>query len=55
MQTIDQGYRDFGLDLAILNQALVESWSEKEVTQDLRDRHLRRGSPKLAKPTLGRR
>ncbi len=46
--SISAGYDYFGLDLALLNQALEESWSDKKVTEQLRERHVRRGRPQLA-------
>lgn len=49
LETIEQGYRDFGLDLAYLDVALQESWGSKEVTDWLANRHVRKGQPKLAR------
>lgn len=50
LETIAQGYRDFDLDLAYLDAALQESWGSKKITETLRERHVRRGRPKLASP-----
>lgn len=47
---IAQGYRDFGLDLAYLDEALARSWEEKAPSRFLRERHKARGSPFLAQP-----
>lgn len=49
IETIAQGYRDFGLDLSRLDAALCESWSNKEVTEVLRERHVRKGKLPLAR------
>jgi hypothetical protein len=49
LATITQGYRDFGLGLDYLRKALDESWRTKYVTDRLRQRHMRRGQPKLAR------
>lgn len=49
LDTIAQGYADFGLDPSILNTYLQESWEAKELTEHLLDRHERRGSPQLAR------
>lgn len=49
IETIAQGYRDFGLDLAYLDAALQESWADKKVTDTLRERHIRKGKPMLAR------
>jgi hypothetical protein len=48
IDTIIRGYEYFGLDLSLLNKALEESWEDKNVTQHLRERHIRRGRPALA-------
>jgi hypothetical protein len=50
LDTIMQGYRDFGLDLKYLHVAVYESWGNKHVTPMLRERHIRRGEPRLARP-----
>jgi hypothetical protein len=42
LNTIAQGYRDFGLDLAYLDRALQRSWSGKDKTPYLRKRRERR-------------
>lgn len=49
---IEQGYRDFGLDLAYLDEALQHSWERKRRTPSLNARHRRKGYPKLARPSL---
>lgn len=49
LQTIVDGYEDFGLDREYLNVALAEAWEQKEVTRMLRSRHENRGRPSLAK------
>jgi len=49
IDTIAQGYKDFGLDLADLDAALQEAWGTKKVTTMLRERHERKGRPKLAR------
>lgn len=49
LDTIAQGYRDFGLELAELDEALHEAWGTKKVTPRLRERHRNRGLPKLAR------
>lgn len=43
LNTIAQGYRDFGLPLEALEAALQEAWEDKKVTPVLRVRHARRG------------
>jgi gamma-glutamylcyclotransferase (GGCT)/AIG2-like uncharacterized protein YtfP len=48
LNTIAQGYRDFGLDLNYLDMALQRSWDDKEKTPFLRARHKRRGNRPLA-------
>lgn len=53
IDTIAQGYQDFGLDLNVLQSALAESWEDKAPTEHLLDRHERRGSPRLARDILG--
>lgn len=47
--SIAQGYKDFGLDLAALDQALQEAWGNKEITPALYDRYVRKGAPTLAR------
>lgn len=49
VEIIARGYQDFGLDLAGLDVALAESWSRKEVTPTLHERHRKRGRPTLAR------
>lgn len=48
LDTIRQGYVDFGLDLDALNRAVMDSWERKDVTKHLAARHVRRGRPSLA-------
>lgn len=50
LNTIIDGYRDFGLPLEELDQAVQRSWKDKELNEQLRARHARKGSPKLAQP-----
>jgi len=45
--TMLEGYRWFGLDETLLNQALHDSWDDKNITVVLRDRHIRKGRPAL--------
>lgn len=52
LDVIEQGYRDFNLDLDVLNQYVAQSWDDKEVTPVLRERHIRKGQPKLARANL---
>jgi hypothetical protein len=49
LKVIAQGYRDFGLDLNILDEYVQESWGNKKVTDHLKSRHIYRGSPMLAR------
>jgi AIG2-like family len=49
VETIARGYHDFDIDLDYLNRALMESWNDKEVTPVLKERHVKRGKPKLAR------
>jgi gamma-glutamylcyclotransferase (GGCT)/AIG2-like uncharacterized protein YtfP len=46
---IAQGYRDFNLDLADLDEALRRSWADKDITQRMAQRWVDRGRPKLAR------
>lgn len=50
LDTIAQGYGDFGLDLAYLNEALMRSWGEKYRTPTINRRIRRRRDP-LVLPT----
>jgi hypothetical protein len=57
LQTLVEGYRDFGLPLEALEQALATTWKDKTVTPILRERRKRRGG-KLAQtldPEEGKR
>ena len=47
--TIVQGYKDFGLDLEILDGYLAESWGEKKITEVLARRRISRGEATLAR------
>jgi gamma-glutamylcyclotransferase (GGCT)/AIG2-like uncharacterized protein YtfP len=47
--TIVQGYKDFGLDLEILDAYLQESWGEKKITEVLARRRISRGEASLAR------
>lgn len=49
IDTIAEGYRDFDLDTAYLDEALSNSWGRKNVTPFLRERHIKRGRPRLAR------
>jgi hypothetical protein len=49
LNCIVQGYRDFGLNLAFLEEALEHSWTGKKKTKGLKERYLRKGRPALAK------
>ena len=51
LDVIAQGYRDFGLPMDALDQALHEAWTDKEVTEELRQRRKRRGD-NLAKSRI---
>lgn len=53
LNTILQGYEDFGLDAMVIEDALHHAWERKRVTEDLSDRRVRSGQP-LARP-LARR
>jgi len=50
-EAIRQGYADFGLDLGALQEALDRSYEDKKITPLLRQRHIRKGRPDLAKPS----
>lgn len=49
IDTIAQGYIDFGLDFDRLDIALQEAWNDKHITNRLMERHSRRGNPRLAR------
>lgn len=53
IDTISQGYTDFGLDHQVLDNFLQESWHNQELTEHLLDRHEQRGSPVLARALPG--
>ena len=48
LQIIADGYRDFGLPMKALKQAVRESWDRKAPTHAERHRHFRKGCPELA-------
>jgi hypothetical protein len=48
LAVIEQGYRDFGLDLSRLERAVEHSWNRRYKTPELRRRYARRGRPALA-------
>lgn len=48
LNTIAQGYKDFGLDLDVLAKYLEESWARKELTEDMLVRYEAKGRPTLA-------
>lgn len=48
LDSIVEGYLDFGLDLTKLDQALHHAWDDKDKTDDIRQRYLR------DRPTLAR-
>lgn len=43
LETIIEGYRDFGLDLEQLDRSVRESWDEKHLTPRIRRHRVRRG------------
>lgn len=53
--TIARGYRDFGLPVEALEDAIRESWDDKSPTNFLRERHARKGMPRLARRPDDRR
>lgn len=55
LKIIRQGYKDFGLNEALLEEALERSWGEKERTDAMMERWMKWGRPKLARPKLERR
>jgi hypothetical protein len=48
LNTIRQGYIDFGLDLNYLDMALQRAWNDKDKTKFLRRRRMRRGNKPFA-------
>jgi hypothetical protein len=44
LESIAQGYVDFGLDTAPLYEAFEHSWRAKEITNDMRRRYVRRNA-----------
>lgn len=48
LNTIIDGYRDFGLELYELDEAVQRSWMDKNLNPELRARYLRKGKPILA-------
>lgn len=53
LETIVEGYRDFGLPLSYLDQAVMRSWSQKDRTPDLTRRWVAKGQPSLARALRG--
>jgi hypothetical protein len=49
LNTIAKGYKDFDLDLNVLEMYLQESWGDKDVTEELRRRYDAKGRPTLAR------
>lgn len=49
LNTIAQGYYDFGLDLSYLDEALMASWGEKNRTPEINRRIIRRKDRPLAR------
>ena len=54
LDTIRQGYRDFGMKQAPLDAAVKASWDDKAPSHVERQRHRRKGRPVLARPAPGR-
>lgn len=52
VDTIAEGYQDFGLDLGVLEAYLQDAWDAKHVTDFLAQKHERRGSPRLARTLI---
>jgi hypothetical protein len=51
LQIIEQGYKDFNLDLIFLEQAVEEAWKQHEVTPSIQSRFERKGRPVLGRST----
>jgi hypothetical protein len=49
LNVVAEGYRDFGLDLGYLQEAVNNSWREKHKNRVLRRRRLRRGNLPFAR------
>ena len=49
LSSIIQGYKDFGLDMSYLEQAVEHSWSKKNKTAVEKRRYMRWGQPSLAR------
>lgn len=49
LATIAQGYRDFGLDVEYLEEAVAQSWGSKSITPTLRARRYRKADSTLAR------
>jgi hypothetical protein len=47
LQVIEQGYRDFGLDPAVLEVAVEEAWKERQVTPRIATRYYQKGRPEF--------
>ena len=48
LQTIARGYEYFGRDRSLLDKALAHSWDDKNKTQWLKERYVKRGRQTLA-------
>lgn len=49
LDSIVQGYRDFDLDLDLLDVAVQEAWGNKKMTPRLRERQVRRGETNMVR------
>lgn len=49
LDSIVQGYRDFGLDVDYLDVAVQEAWGNKEMTPAIKARQIRRGETNMVK------
>jgi hypothetical protein len=47
--TIVQGYRDFGLDLRYLEEAVERAWDDKTISEDVYQRWVSWGKPRLVR------
>ena len=54
-ETIKQGYRDFRIPVAPLNEALKASYDDKAPSHVERQRHRRNGRPRLAQPKAAKK
>lgn len=55
LDTIIQGYRDFDLDMSLLNEAVLRSHTDKAVNDYLQERHERRGRKMVRPDYVGKR